>query len=647
MQFGTYAVAQERQVFVQNATTDAGNVIAIKWFSAGFLYPEGVNVYRRRAGAEWQRLNAGPVKLRAYTAAEEAAREELEFFNAVLKEPSQSIFKEDIILLQFILQGILDNDFALRAGIYYEDASVQQGESYEYRIMQLRGGQEQEIGISEAITAAAPAPLAPLQGLEVLQEDRHVIFNWQPEEDRFFGVNIYKQEGEGLEQLLNENPLVISQLEDSLGNLVYPTPMFKEDRLKENTRYVYRLVGVDYFGQETLPTPPITIDFKDITPPNAPETLLADGDSMKVQLDWSYEEIEVIAGFRVYRSMSSEGPFASVQEAMIPREARHFTDSVTIPGPYYYYLAAVDLNGNEARSFLTFAEVQDVMPPLPPEGFTIKADSGLISLNWAANTESDLAGYFIYRTSQSNKASHFVPLNGVPQKANSYYDTLAGNIRSVFYYYVVAADTSYNRSKPSVSLSAKMPDLLAPEKPFLKAISQTEEYVELIWIKNVDNDLMGYELYKRPHGQDSVKATKVNLTAIDREAFRFRDRTWAKDPSMSYYLVAYDSARNYSRASNVLVNYRDEVVQTEGTLALELKYNKRKKQNRLSWTASNQQELLGYVLYRGESAEKCRPFTGLIKTTEYTDKVNSKQPQYYQIRAYYSDGAVISSQIKN
>ena len=639
--------AQERQVFVQNRSTDAGDVIAVKWFSQYFLYPEGVHVYRRVAGGDWERITEQPLMIDAYTAAEEAAREELEFFNAVLKEPSQGIFQEDILLLQFVLQGILDNDFALHAGIYYEDAAVTKGQSYQYRVVQLRRGTEVEIGISEEITAAEPAPLAPVQQLTVVQEDRHVTFDWIPEEDRFFGVNIYKKEGDDPEKLLNENPLVVSMIEDSVGNLTYPSPMFKEDRLKQNTRYVYRVVGVDYFGQETLPSPPITVDFKDITPPNAPETLLAKGDSMKVHLDWNYEETEVIGGFKVYRSVLSDGPYESILPELLPRDARHFTDTLSLPGPYYYYITAVDLNGNEAKSFTTFAEVQDVKPPLPPQGFTIQADSGLISLHWDANTEPDLGGYFIYRTSQSDAGSHYVPLNAEPQKANSYYDTLAGNIRSSFFYYIVAADTSYNRSMPSERLSAKMPDLLPPEKPFLKSISQADDYIELVWIRNVDNDLMGYDLYKRPEGMDSLAGKKVNLNAIDREAFRFRDRNWAQDGTMDYYLVAYDSAGNRSRPSNVLVNYREDAPQTEGTIELEVKYHKRKKQNRLSWSASTDEALLGYVLFRGESAEGCRPYTGLIKTTEYTDKVNPKEKQYYQIRAYYSDGAVISSQIKN
>ena len=457
------AYGQQVNVFVTNQSESGKDFIAIKWFSESFIYNEGVNVYRKSDGGEWQRLNDSPVSLYPYTVVEEQEQEVREFFNAVLKDPNPAVFQEELILFQFLLQGILDNDFAKHAGIYFEDKTVIPNVKYQYKIERITGSGTALIGISNEIVSGPYKPASPVTQLEAIQDKKSIIFNWLPDEDRFFGVNIYKTEEEGEELKLNENPLVISLVEDSLGNLSYPKPMFKEDRLKQGLKYTYRIVGMDYFGNEMESSQPIVVDFKDVTPPNPPLDFLGKADSMNVKLDWTYEELEFINGFKLYKSTFSDGPFTLVNEKLIPKELRHYEDLIETAGNYIYYLADVDLSGKEAKSFPIYVDVQAVLPPAIPEDFTIEADSGLISLKWQRNNEPDLAGYFVFRTSGKGLKGYYSPLNGEPFKENYYYDTLAGNVKSSFFYYVVAADTSYNRSNPTEKLSAKMPDLFGPQ----------------------------------------------------------------------------------------------------------------------------------------------------------------------------------------
>ena len=182
----------------------------------------------------------------------------------------------------------------------------------------------------------------------------------------------------------------------------------------------------------------------------------------------------------------------------------------------------------------------------------------------------------------------------------------------------------------------------------MKRFSQSEDVFEIEWIKYVEADLLGYELFKKHADNDSTVGVKVNKSPIGRESFYYRDRNYSNDSPIQYYLVAYDSAKNLSVPSNKLTNVPKitSTSVTGGEVTLSIKYNKRKKTNFLSWQVAVEDSLLGYVLYKGTSSNNCRPFTGLIKKKAFTEKVLERNQNYYQIRAYYSDGTVVASQIK-
>ncbi|AEE96314.1 glycoside hydrolase family 9 protein [Mahella australiensis] len=96
----------------------------------------------------------------------------------------------------------------------------------------------------------------------------------------------------------------------------------------------------------------------------------------------------------------------------------------------------------------------DTTPPAAPTGLTAAAvSSNSINLDWADNTDSDLAGYKVYRSTMSG----FTPgsANFVKQvTASAYTDTgLAAD--TTYYYKVTAVDTSGNESQPSAQASAK------------------------------------------------------------------------------------------------------------------------------------------------------------------------------------------------
>ncbi|HHW71539.1 MAG TPA: cellulase family glycosylhydrolase, partial [Clostridiales bacterium] len=96
---------------------------------------------------------------------------------------------------------------------------------------------------------------------------------------------------------------------------------------------------------------------------------------------------------------------------------------------------------------------EDTTSPTSPRGLKATTlSNSSIKLEWNKNSESDLAGYKVYRSTTSN----FTPNNSNFIKqvtANTYTDT-GLNPNTTYYYKITAVDTSGNESEPSAQVSA-------------------------------------------------------------------------------------------------------------------------------------------------------------------------------------------------
>lgn len=85
----------------------------------------------------------------------------------------------------------------------------------------------------------------------------------------------------------------------------------------------------------------------------------------------------------------------------------------------------------------------DTTPPATPAGLTAVSSATSVDLDWADNTDTDLAGYHVYRSTSSGAA--YTRITGSLLTASNYADSSA--VAGVTYYYVVTAvDTSFNES---------------------------------------------------------------------------------------------------------------------------------------------------------------------------------------------------------
>ena len=94
----------------------------------------------------------------------------------------------------------------------------------------------------------------------------------------------------------------------------------------------------------------------------------------------------------------------------------------------------------------------DTTPPAAPSGLGATAGDGSVELAWDAGTESDLAGYNVYRTTTS-PVSAGTPLNASPLASPAYTDPTATN-GTTYHYAVTALDGAGNESALSTEASA-------------------------------------------------------------------------------------------------------------------------------------------------------------------------------------------------
>lgn len=114
----------------------------------------------------------------------------------------------------------------------------------------------------------------------------------------------------------------------------------------------------------------------------------------------------------------------------------------------------------------------DTSPPAAPAGLEASTGDGSVSLNWADNTEPDLAGYTVKRSLTSGSGYSEIASGLV---ASDYVDTSAIN-GTTYYYIVTATDVSSNESAAGAEAAATpSPPISAAEQAAPSAIYTATE----------------------------------------------------------------------------------------------------------------------------------------------------------------------------
>jgi fibronectin type 3 domain-containing protein len=397
-----------------------------------------------------------------------------------------------------------------------------------------------------------------------------------------------------------------------------------------NSTSYYYVTAVDTSGNESVASATVSaIRTSDSTAPDAPASFTANGASVGISLDWANNTESDLAGYNIYRSDSFGGTYVKLNSALLG-SSDFFDSSAPTGAASYYRVTAVDTVGNESAASTANATRQssDQTAPAVPSGLTgVGSDSG-ISLDWTNNSESDLAGYNIYRS--ASQFGTFVRLNGGLLGVSFFLDN-AAPAGAMSYYRVTAVDTSGNESAAATVNAARPADATPPAQPSNVVVTATTSGIGIDWADNTESDLSGYNIFR----SDSANGTFVKLNGSVLLSSNYFD-TAAPQGTVSYYrIVAVDGTGNTS--TNATASATRPIPDTmPPATPTGLSAVVGGSGITLDWADNIDSDLTGYNIYRSSSANGVfvkLNTNGVIAASTFLDAMAPAGTSYYRVTA--------------
>jgi len=201
---------------------------------------------------------------------------------------------------------------------------------------------------------------------------------------------------------------------------------------------------------------------------SAPSGLTAEPSQDAVKLSWQAPTTNVdgstpvsLLGYYIFRSDSADKPGKPLNAA--PITATSYNDEFFEFGKDYFYFVRAVSAGVQAEpvesiesNILKFRPV-DTFAPTAPSAITVAASPTMISIFFAVNPESDIAGYKIYRSTDLNLPKvQWQLLTPDLLKTNTFQDSRVESGKT-YHYYLTATDARGNVSELSETVSETVP----------------------------------------------------------------------------------------------------------------------------------------------------------------------------------------------
>ncbi len=205
---------------------------------------------------------------------------------------------------------------------------------------------------------------------------------------------------------------------------------------ENDVTYTYYIENYSYWDGWGSGSNMITVTPADSTWPSMPTGVQGVCGVVFVVLTWDANPELDIDGYWVFRSTDFSGPYE--YQGTVP-DRRYFDRAVAPSTTYYYFIAALDLDGEESdwTEPVSATTGTDTTPPAPPTNLTATPGDGVVYLNWDDNAEPDLDVYFIYRATTSGGPYEEVDNDNPSEFSDPYV------VNGTTYYYVVTAKDAY------------------------------------------------------------------------------------------------------------------------------------------------------------------------------------------------------------
>jgi hypothetical protein len=323
--------------------------------------------------------------------------------------------------------------------------------------------------------------------------------------------------------------------------------------------------------------------------PSAPTGVAAVGANQQVTVTWTANTEQDLAGYNLYRATAPGGPYTKVNSSLITYTT--YTNTRLTNGTTYCYVVTAINNQVPAKESPYSVEVcamaRDNVAPAAPTGLATTAGDAVVHVAWSANTESDLAGFNLYRRVQGTVPYSKVNANLI---AGTTFDDSGVTNATTYNYILKAVDTSTNESLPSNSVTAT-PQAAPPASPTGLVATPGDASAHLSWNANGEANLAGYHVYRSlASGTGYSRRTTTPIVANS------YDDTGLTNGTHYYFVVtAINTLPSESGYSNEVVILPDQAPAVPSGLAAVPGNTK----VTLSWTANTETDLAGYVVRRG------------------------------------------------
>jgi fibronectin type 3 domain-containing protein len=266
-------------------------------------------------------------------------------------------------------------------------------------------------------------------------------------------------------------------------------------------------------------------------------------------------------------------------------------------------------------------------PPDPPTGLTATAGLRLVNLDWNDNTEPDLDGYNVKRS--TTPGGPYTQIDTVT--ISSYTDNnVTGG--TTYYYVVTAFDTGSRESGNSNEASATPYDDPPAAPTCLSANAPACDQVDLAWSDNSNNETS----FKIERGTDGINFSQIDTVGADVTAYS--DTTVAESTAY-YYRVRASNAFGDSAYSNTANVTTPACPSNPPAAPSNLKLKGKRGRVELDWNDNSNDED-GFRIYRGLSAGSLSlVHTTAPNTTEYVDTgLANKTTYYYKVCSFNANG---------
>ena len=224
---------------------------------------------------------------------------------------------------------------------------------------------------------------------------------------------------------------------------------------------------------------------------------------------------------------------------------------------FTWFVTAQDDYGNAANSStFTFTLVDlppNTAPALNQTGVNDSDLDGNVELSWPADTNVDVVGYYIYRS--TTQITDATGLTALGTTTSTFIEDNTTVHNTTYWYAITTYDSNGNENKTVVSTSfnATANDTIMPTLPSISATTNADGSVHVNWTNtsldvdgNIDVGSITFQLYKTTNLSDLNTSNSSYLLLNQTSDISYTDTNITTGTNYTYVVTVTDDGSNYN-----------------------------------------------------------------------------------------------------